>query len=408
MRCLSLIVIVFISSCNSDNTAEEFDTYPRDHVEIICDQPYQYQTPEYIQDGLNVADLRTQAIDVSKLIEMAEKMHCGEFNHQINSVLISLNGNLIHEAYFPGFKTASDRTIIDYDKYTTHALASSTKSITSTLIGIAIDLGYIESTETKLQNFYSDYPQINWEKEFTINNESVSKAEISLHDVLSMSAGLKWDEGTHSYLNSLNDAYKLKESDDWYKFVLERPLISKPGELYVYNSGLSILLGGIVDHATNLSADEFAEEYLFKPLNIDNYWWGKGPNNEIQTGGGLWLTPRAMQKIGQLFLDEGAWDERQIISKHWIEVATKKRFDLNYEHSKINGYGYQWWMSTFDVNGKYVDTFASLGFGGQQIYIFKDLDLVVTFTAHEYPREHGNVRTREVWLQDYILPAIVK
>ena len=112
---------------------------------------------------------------------------------------------------------------------------------------------------------------------------------------------------------------------DFFRYVLERPVATTPGTKFVYNSGVSLMLGEIIYKASGLRADKFAERHLFSPLGITNYFWGKAPNGVVNTLGGLALRPRDMAKIGQLFLNGGRWQEKQIVSEKWVKESTKQQ-----------------------------------------------------------------------------------
>src|SRR6185369_2194010 len=111
--------------------------------------------------------------------------------------------------------------------------------------------------------------------------------------------------------------------DDPVRYVLERPVVAAAGERFAYSSGIAITLGQILSKVSGMPADKFAEQHLFNPLGITDYYWSKLPGEIVQTAGGLHLRPRDMAKLGQLFLDGGAWHGKQIVSKTWISQSTE-------------------------------------------------------------------------------------
>jgi CubicO group peptidase (beta-lactamase class C family) len=201
---------------------------------------------------------------------------------------------------------------------------------------------------------------------------------------LTMSAGFSWDEWSYPYTDLRNNhGAQILEAADSLRYVLERPMVAEPGEKFTYNSGLSILLGQIVLKASGIRADKFAERNLFEPLGITDFYWSKLPHEVMQTGGGLFMRPRDMAKIGQLMLDGGRWRGKQIVSEAWLSESTKTRIDA----SKIptaamaQGYGYQWWIDSLKSGDEAVKSFSARGRGGQFIVVIPERRIVVVITC---------------------------
>ena len=171
----------------------------------------------------------------------------------IHSVLLVKNGKLILEEYFYG-----------HTPDTKHEVHSVTKSITSILVGIARDRRMIPDVGTKLVECFTERKGLNW---------SDRKKQITLKNVLTMTAGLEWDEWSYSYYDSRNTLVAMWPTDDWTKYVLTRKMADRPGERFNYNSGLTLVLGGIIRNETGVHTDAFAEEHLFRPLGISDYTW---------------------------------------------------------------------------------------------------------------------------------------
>ena len=292
-------------------------------------------------------------------------------NHDIFSVIIIRNGFIVKEWYASGYNINS-----------LFKLYSATKSVTSTLLGIAIDLGFISTVNQLMLDYFPNR---------TINNLN-DKEDITIEHLLSMTAGFDWPEWELSYLNVNNIFNTWKAQDDYVQFVLDRPMNSTPGEKFNYNTGISHLLGAILEEATNSSMEYFASEYLFEPLEITSTLWEYDPDGLPLGGEGLYLKTRDMAKIGYLFLSEGMWEGEQIISKEWVNIST-------YEHVTISNssdYGYQWWIS------ETYNSYRASGFGGQQIHVFPEDDLVVVFTGWD-------LYAGLSWelLDSFILPSII-
>jgi CubicO group peptidase (beta-lactamase class C family) len=364
---------------------------PEEKVNIL----YKYKIPEQTDDGWQTAHISQVKIDEKQLTDLIGKILNGTYIN-IHSVLIIKNGKLVFEEYFPGQDL--EKSKITFTRNDLHGVMSVTKSFTSTLIGIAIDKGLIKGTDEDLIAFFPEY-----EKDLRIDN----KAGIKLKHVLSMTAGLDWDEWTYSYNDPRNSNWIMHNSESIIAYILNRSVKDQPGTKFTYNSGLSILLGTIIEKRSSLKIKEFAQKYLFGPLGISKYEWGyldqagKVPDSQ----GGLYLRPRDMAKSGYLFLKKGNWEGKQIISSKWIEEATS-------EHIKLSpgiqtGYGHQWWLYKFEINNKIIEAYSAIGRGGQHIFVFPSLDAVVVLTAGNYFVRPGSIIITNSMVNHYILPAII-
>ena len=224
--------------------------------------PYRYKIPEQTDDGWQTADASETKLNKKKLNDLAEKILNGMYPN-VHSVLIIKNDKLVFEEYFPG----RDRVkgYMAFTREDLHGVASVTKSFTSTLIGIAIDKGLIKGTDEPLLAFFPEY-----KKELSANN----KGAITLQEVLSMTAGFDWDESTLEYFDPRNSWSVLLAANDIIGYILNRPIKDPPGSKFVYNSGLSTLLGAMIERRSSLSINEFAQKYLFGPLGITKYELG--------------------------------------------------------------------------------------------------------------------------------------
>lgn len=204
-------------------------------------------------------------LETNLIRELFERIGNSGFKN-IHSVLLIKNGKLAVEEYFSG--QDSQGRYQAFTRETLHEMHSATKSVNSILIGIAIDQHLIRGVEEKISTFFPEYSDIFTNKQ---------KDAIRLKDLLSMTAGLSWDEWTHPYTDPRNDAAAMAGRTDFFRYVLEKPVAAAPGAKFVYNSGISLLLGEIVCRASGSKADKFAERYLFSPLGISNYAWQSAP-----------------------------------------------------------------------------------------------------------------------------------
>lgn len=224
-----------------------------------------------------------------------------------------------------------------------------------------------------------------------------------------MTPGLRWNEWNVSYTSLENDMGKLWFfCEDPITCILEAPLISEPGTNFTYNGGGIMLLGEILKNATGMDIDEFSKKYLFEPLGIDSYNWKLiFENGVIDTAGGLKVTSRDMAKIGATFLNNGIFNEKQIISEQWIEKSatpyqgnTSIKFPGE-DFGKV-GYAYTWWTREYSISGKRINGFRANGWGGQKIMVFPELDIVIVFNGGNYTSNNHNLKI----LEKYIFPAI--
>lgn len=359
---------------------------------------YKYSIPEATDDGWSTGHVTDVNMNDKMLTEMISKVLDGTY-HGIHSALIVKEGKLVLEAYFPGDNY--EGFSVDWTRKDAHRVMSVTKSFTATLIGIAIDKGFIGGTDEKLISFFPEYKHVLSED---------NKSEIMLKHLLTMTAGLDWDETTYLYNDPRNPFYILlgPEKHNMINHILSRPMKYQSGSKFSYNSCLSMLLGVILEKRTGIKFTDFADQYLFEPMGITNYIWGYWDVDQKvpRTGGGLRLRPRDMAKLGYLYANKGRWHGRQIISSAYIEDATK-------EHSRFypmwtTGYGYQWWLYRFKYKNVTIDGYAADGWGGQRIYVFPTLDLIVTFTAGNYSTPHSQVYAMMYSIVNaFILPAAI-
>jgi CubicO group peptidase (beta-lactamase class C family) len=289
--------------------------------------------------------------------------------------LIVKDNKLVFEEYFPGYNSSG--IYVEYERDTLHGIASCTKSITSCLTGIAFDSGLLHSLDQKLYSFFP---------EFTDLQLNERKQRISLEDMLTMRGGLEWDEWSYPYDDMRNTLVQLWEAPNVYHYVFELPDIAEPGTIFLYNSGLSICMGGIVEKVTGMALDEYAEKKLFTPLGIDQYRWMRRYDGVIQSGGGLALRPRDMAKFGQLYLNKGLWDGVEIVSEDWVNTSLTNHTGSAGVGNGIptDGYGFNWWIQEWGFHDGILDSFFARGYGGQIIMGFPEINLIIVLTGGHY------------------------
>ena len=350
-----------------------------------ANHPQQNERPAGSADEWESGSPAAENLDPELIAAMLTRVRDGSYKN-IHGILLVRNGTLVVEEYFPGHDSQGNPRAFDRD--TLHETHSATKSVNALLIGIAIDQGLIRGVDQAIASFFPEYADV-----FAADK---GKAAISLKDCLSMTAGLSWDESL-PYTDPRNDHVAMNNTRDPIRYVLERPLATKPGTRFVYSSGISIVLGEIIHKASGLRADEFAERHLFAPLGIRDYHWQRYPNQLVQTGGGLSLRPRDMAKIGSLALNGGRWRGKQVVSESWIRESIRQRApDLPY--------GYQWWL--LGDSPQPAAAYGALGRGGQLIIVIPELETVAVFTGWNDGPLFGTPPFD--MLKQYILPADAK
>lgn len=268
---------------------------------------------------------------------------------KIHSCLISRSNSLTYE-YHKNKKQQKNL----------HKINSCTKSITSALVGIAHEQGYIPSLSTPISEYF---PMI-------VKDPDPRKHAITIDHLLTMTAGFHWPE-----MEEWNGWPQMIHSTHWVNDVLEQPLAHAPGEKMNYNSGCSHLLVAILQKTTGTDARQFAEEHLFSQLKFGDYIWHKDPQG-IRIGGfGIHMSIQDMHKFGHLYLNHGQWNGKQLVSADWIELTTQPAF-LTYEY--FGHYGRHWWCSVTPQNERF---YFAMGMGGQYICVIPSRDMVITITC---------------------------
>lgn len=381
------VLIIFAGySCKSNRVDGEIKEF----------QYYEYMVPENTGDGWDTASLQDVGMAVAPFVNFMEILLNRE-NHEIHSVLVIKDGLLVFEEYFSGHDFDGSGAgyhgrILDFDRGTPHNLHSATKSITSTLLGIAIDRGLIADVNERVYDFFPQYDSL----------RTPVKNRILLRHLLNMRAGWSWNEWNEPITSMESNYMQMLYSEDPLGFVLARPMEAEPGTLFDYSGGVTNVLGQVIEASVGTSFEEFADTVLFNPLGISNRRWPYFPSGMILVSGDLHIRPRDMAKIGFLFINDGKWKDRQVVSVSWIEEVIRQRVDLP-DLGWADGYGYQWWFQTFAVNGEEISTFRADGWGGQMIVQVPQMDMVVVFTGANYSTSPDP--SPQELLEQYIFPS---
>jgi CubicO group peptidase (beta-lactamase class C family) len=151
----------------------------------------------------------------------------------------------------------------------------------------------------------------------------------------------------------------------------------EPGQQFVYNSGITILLSHILQTSVSMPVDEYAQKHLFDPMGIQDFYWKKTPKGLTDAEGGLYLSTRDFAKIGLLYLNNGRWLDQQILPKEWVTATMTPATDTGFSG---NHYGFQWWLAPYE-GGKEKWMFSGSGYGGQYLLIIPEHNLVMVFNG---------------------------
>jgi len=263
----------------------------------------------------------------------------------VYSLLIMRHGYLVVEEYYNLQNEEMAQSV--------HSVS---KSFTSALVGIALKEEFLTSMDQKVMDFFPEYAsEISDRRKF----------DITLEHLITMQSGIIWDESEDNWIEYAG-------SPDWVEYALNLPLGFNPGTGFDYSTPQTNLLGVILAKATNRTVKEFAEEYLFNPLNISVALWYQDPQGYYTGGHGMYFLPRYLIKFGYLYLHHGLFNGRQIIPEEWIEISVQ-----NYAGGGASGYGYGWWTDNINNHSVY----RAIGRGGQNILVVPALDLIVVTTT---------------------------
>jgi CubicO group peptidase (beta-lactamase class C family) len=336
--------------------------------------PYVYRVPEATDDGWPTAALADVGLDRGVFEAIVERTRRDE-DLALHSVLLVRDGYLVLEEYLRGWNRSRK-----------HEVQSVSKSFRSALVGIAIDQGLIEGVDVPFLSFFPEHATL----------RTPQKDQILLRHVLTMSSGLEWHESDIAFGSPGNDLSTMYDLSypEWAPYLLSRPMAAPPGDVWVYNTGASLMLTDLITNVTGVRADSWADEVLYGPMRMQLHAGNWPP---LADG----LRPRDMAKLGELYRRGGEWDGVRVLPTTWVEESTRRHHRTPNSGWRA-GYGYQWWSGREVIQGREVDAFAAWGGNGQGIGVFPELGLVVVVTAGD-PTANAPFRL----MLEEILPAVL-
>jgi CubicO group peptidase (beta-lactamase class C family) len=368
---ISLASLMLLAGCKPSTASPAIET-PTTAITSPTQAAVAVPSPAYWPTGgWRSTTPEEQGMDSGVLAQMVESLQQGKI--ALNSLLIIRNGYLVTEVY-----------IAPYTATQTDYIFSVTKSVIGALVGIAIDKGNIKGVDQPLFELLSDQG---------VKNLDEQKKAITLENLLTQTSGLKCPD------NPGPGETSMEASENWVQFMLDQPMEAPPGSKFNYCTGTTHLISAILSNSTGMSAREFANEYLFKPLGIGpitEAYWGSDPQGVTIGGYGLTLTPSDMAKLGTLFLNKGQWEGNSIVPADWVKASTASHSDLGDKKE----YGYLWWI---DPQGSW---YAALGRSGHHVFVYPAENLVVAFTATLPFTNDQDLIPLQNLLNQYILPSI--
>lgn len=346
-------------------------------------------TPVFPQaDGLAAVDPAQEGFSAQRLGEMQNAIEAGDFQ-SVTSVLIARHGKIVYEHYF-------DKDGVDGLRNT----RSATKTITSTLVGLAIEKHFLPGVNARVMDYFTDKQPV--------LNPDPRKNAITIEDFLTMSSLLECDDDNQFSRGNEERMYLV---EDWAKFTLDLPIrgfaswAEKPkdspyGRSWQYCTAGPVTLGVLLTRAIKRPIPDFANEFLFAPLGITKLQWQFQPTGEAMTGGGLNMRSRDLLKFAQLYLDGGTWNGKRILSADWVKASITPHANARED----TDYGYLWWLQTFHSGGRDWHSWGMYGTGGNIVLVFPDQQVVAVITTTNY-HVPGAAALTDKLVTDYLLSA---
>jgi len=331
---------LFLSSCLIDDNIQP-DNSPFD---------YEFPSEFNFNEGL--------------LLRLDSAIRLGEFG-DINSLLVIKNDKIIFENYYRG---AQRSTLYD--------ISNVAMSITSSLIGTALNENLIPNLQTPIQQTLS--PQYD-----SIFKAAPGKRSINFEHLLTMKSGLAWNESIIPYPFPENNLVQLTNSNDWALFLLNQPLEAEPGRRFAFNSAANLIISSVIQNQTNQPFENYITQNLFKPLQINDFQIESDPSGLTNSAFGIKMNTLDLAKISYMFLKKGNWFGAEIIPFEYLEEATAVQVSI----TNTNSYGYHWWRYTDSYVEQIFpsllvnDVYFTYGFDGQAIFIIPHLEMTFTVMA---------------------------
>ena len=364
------------------NQGQAAGFYPR----TIAARQYEYHQPIETGDGWATASPADTKINAEPLHALVQQVLDTEtrsvYAPYMQALLIAHKDKLVLEEYFYGFH--SDLP---------HDTRSAGKTLTAALIGLALEHGAPFDLRTPLFALLGE----------DTDNLDPRKHRMTIEHLLTMTSGFACDDDDSNSPGNEGRMQNQQQEPDWFRFALDLPMAHNPGEQGVYCTAGINLLGAAISRTTGIWLPRFFEERFARPLDIHHYHINLQPMGDAYLGGGIRLRPRDFLKLGQLYLNQGRWQDRQLLCPEWILRSTTPQASI-YES---DDYGYAWWLKTYDFQGRKVRSYYASGNGGQLLIVLPELDTVILFMGGNYNNFATWGSFRDDLVPQYIIPSVI-
>lgn len=364
--------------------------------------PYVYQRPPETGDGWRTARAADVGLDEAALTRAVQRLidadPAARRPSLIHSMLVAHRGRLVLEEYFFGT-----------DRDTVHDIRSAGKTFASVMLGAAMRDGVPIVPETHLYDLVAPMGPF--------ANPDPRKAQITLAQLMTHTAGFDCDDNNDNSPGNEGAMQTQTAQPNWWKYTLDLPMAHEPGQRYAYCSANENLMGAALTSATHTSLPELFERTVARPLQFGRYYWNLMPNDEGYLGGGAFMRPRDLLKLGQTYLDGGVWNGRRIVNADWVHTSTQPRIEVSPETTGMtqeqfeNFYspardGYAWHLDVTHSGDHAYPTYMATGNGGQLLIVIPACDLAVVFTGGNYMQGGIWLRWRDDIIGGQIIPAM--
>jgi CubicO group peptidase (beta-lactamase class C family) len=347
---------------------------------------YDYVQPSGRNDGWRTGSLGEVKLDTASIDSLVRQIigtpARNVFSPYIHSLLIARNGKLVVEEYFHGYRAEQ-----------THDSRSLGKSFAAALVGAAQQQGVSLTPSTPVLPFFKYMG--------ALENPDARKQQLQLRHFMTMTTGLDCDDNNWESAGSEPRMQRQDRQPDYVHYTLDLRMLHDPGKHYAYCSAATNLVGGVVERATGTWLPDFFYRYIAQPLQFGTYHFQLTPTLSGYLGGGSYYTPRDLLKLGQLWLNGGSWNGRQIVPRAWTEITVRADSLLN-----APGEGYHWHLNVLKAGGREWREYEGNGNGGQFVIVLPELDMVIGFTAGNYMNYGTWRKFRDELVPQFIIAAV--
>lgn len=361
-----------------DDPASPFFPRPRDSP------PYEYRMPP-AGHGWSVARPEEVGMAADRLEDLVRMIAATPMDAidapYVHAILVARHGKLVLEEYFHG-----------YSREDLHGTRSASKSVTTTLVGIAVHEHILDLDDPVFETMYGGTSPPGLDPR---------AGRMTLEHLINMTSGLACDDSDPDSPGGEDRMQNQEAQPDWLRYTLDLPMAHEPGTHAAYCSASQNLAGGVLSRISGDWLPDFYRDHFARPVGSGRYAMNLTPMGEGYGGGGLYILPRDFLKLGQLYLDDGTWKSSRLLDRGWAAAATTAHHTIGDE-----GYGYGWWVFSYPYEGRRVEAFYAGGNGGQYVIVVPELDLNVVVFGGNYNQRVMHVPKYE-YVRDYVVAAMV-